>query len=806
MKRSPLQQLRISREWCWSRQPARWAGWLRFGLLCCLLWLAAQPASVALVLAATPLATATARPVTVATHIHPPAATLQPFLRAAPAPTRASISLPPSAVLPATTAACPEIVANGGFEENNSWYANPADNTYYDTEYYTSGRRSMSLDASDGRDVALWQTLTIPADASAITFGFSSIIFTSTVDKNVYVRVYNADFSTVLQDYYLIYDCDCEWFNFSPALDAALLAGQTVQLTFEVAAAGTIDDVNFDDVSLGVCRAAPTATPTTPPATATSTRPPATATTMPPTATPIAPTFTPLPPTATPLPPTATATALPTVTPTPPPTNTPPPAVADAYEPDDSCPTAKPLASDGTFQTHTFHIAAEQDWVQFTAVTGTTYRIEVQIPVDSPADVDLELYGGCDALPTAWSETFTPGVRFDFTAESNGPIHLKLKNNPDTRAGSEVAYQIAVRPLAAQQSGALIIVAGRLKLADPLQTNIHNVTDGVYALFQAHGYTDENILYLATDSERPGYDLSATKANLRNAITTWAAARVNPTRALTLYMMDHGGPNAFYLDEQPTGERVTPAELDGWLDTLEAQHPGLQINVIIEACNAGSFATGAARISAPGRVVITSTSADSLAYASATGAYFSDHLLTALRQGQSLLGSFGEAQAAVQQIVTLQQPWLDSDGDGVPNEVEDEAAAAARGFGSGSLDETTWPPFIAAATPPTTISDRRGTISAEVRDDKGVRRVWAVIYPPSYRAPTTQDQLAPETLPTIVLLPQGNNRYGAPYTGFDEAGDYQIVIHAEDGDGLEARPVDLIADAGTRLFLPAVMR
>ena len=104
------------------------------------------------------------------------------------------------------------------------------------------------------------------------------------------------------------------------------------------------------------------------------------------------------------------------------------------------------------------------------------------------------------------------------------------------------------------------------------------------------------------------------------------------------------------------------------------------------------------------------------------------------------------------------------------------------------------------------ISDRRGTISAEVRDDKGVRRVWAVIYPPSYRAPTTQDQLAPETLPTIVLLPQGNNRYAAPYTGFDEAGDYQIVIHAEDGDGLEARPVDLIADAGTRLFLPAVMR
>ena len=191
MKRSPLQQLRMHRDWCWSRKPAHWAGWLRFGLLCCLLWLAAQPASVALVLAATAPATVTATPVTVATHIHRPTAPLPVLLSAAPKPARASISLPPSAVLPATTAACPEIVANGGFEENNSWYANPADNTYYDTEYYTSGRRSMSLDASDGRDVALWQTLTIPADASAITFGFSSIIFTSTVDKNVYVPVHS---------------------------------------------------------------------------------------------------------------------------------------------------------------------------------------------------------------------------------------------------------------------------------------------------------------------------------------------------------------------------------------------------------------------------------------------------------------------------------------------------------------------------------------------------------------------------------------------------------------------------------------
>jgi hypothetical protein len=374
-----------------------------------------------------------------------------------------------------------------------------------------------------------------------------------------------------------------------------------------------------------------------------------------------------------------------------------------------------------------------------------------------------------------------------------------------------VTYLISVRPPSPTQQarGAVIILAGRVKLTDRLQSNIHNVTNAVYTLFSSQGYPNDDIYYLATNSELPGYDASATVENLRNAIVNWAATKVGADRALTLYLMDHGAPGLFYIDK-PNGQQLQPKDLDAWLNELETKAPDVKINIIIEACNAGSFTRDLSKLSKPNRVVITSTSADNLAYASATGAYFSDHLLTGLQQGQTLAQSFLDAQVAVRRIVSLQEPWLDSDGDGNPNEPEDRNIAAARGFGIGALstDEANdnWPPYIKSATAPAAINNRRGVISAEVRDDKGVDQVWAVIYPPSYTPPQNPDELTPETLPTIVLQAQGDNRYAAEYPGFDETGLYRIVVQAKDDRLLTARPLVVTVNTGTRLFLPLVTR
>jgi len=505
--------------------------------------------------------------------------------------------------------------------------------------------------------------------------------------------------------------------------------------------------------------------------------------------------------------PTATSTSnTATPTPTTTPTATPPPANGDAYEIDDTCAQARSLATDGSQQIHAFHRAGDVDWVRFEAVQDTKYRIEVEIPDGSPADVNLELYADCATTLDQWHETFTPGVRLTFQAPATASFYLKLANVDAAVYGAPVTYQLSVRALTTErQVGAAIIVAGRLRGSDQLQTNIHNVTDAVFKLFQANRYTTDDIYYLATNSTLPGYDGAATVVNLQAAITTWAADRVSPERALTIYMMDHGGIGKFYLDDL-NQEYVTPTQLNDWFTQLETQVPGVKINLIIEACHAGSFIRATPSLSKAGRIIVASTNVDNDAYASRFGAHFSDQFLVALGQGLNLYSSFWHARTTVNRLYSLQDPWLDADGDQIPNELEDAALAAARGFDQSGTFDNVWPPFILPVHASIPITNGRGVIDVEVRDNEAVESVWAVIYPPSYQPAQSGEELVAEALDTILLQPQANDRYRVAYTGFQEHGRYRVVIHARDAQKLEARPVVIEVHNGGQIFLPLITR
>lgn len=482
----------------------------------------------------------------------------------------------------------------------------------------------------------------------------------------------------------------------------------------------------------------------------------------------------------------------------------------DNYESDNSCTRSRTLAADGSeTQVHTFHAPGDADWVRLTTQMGVTYRIEVQVPVSSTADVNLEVYAHCEDAPVAeWKESFSPGARLDVPAPANGQIYVRLTNQEAASAGNGVSYQLSARALSAETTNrALIILAGRLKGADNLQKNIHNVTNAVYTLFQRNGYSDDNIQYLATDATLPGRDDSATKENLRIAITQWAKGKINSGGVLTLYLMDHGSPEIFYIDDV-INERLAPTELDGWLSELETALPGVKINVIMEACQSGSFITLPGSLSKRNRVIITSTNDVNDAKASKDGAYFSDHLLTWLHQGYNLLVAFDEAKAVVSEVFTLQQAQLDANGNGIPNELSDGAIAASRSFAyAGTFGSDDWPPHIFSVQGPITIANFKGVIQADVRDNQKVRQVWAVVYPPDYTPPPTGQSLQAETLPTFLLTPVDNgNLYAGEFTGFTQVGRYHLVVQAEDQDGLVARPVVIEVNAGSRVFLPMVRR
>jgi hypothetical protein len=491
----------------------------------------------------------------------------------------------------------------------------------------------------------------------------------------------------------------------------------------------------------------------------------------------------------------------------------------DAYEPDNTCDTAGTIPADGTIQAHTFHTVDDEDWVAFDAISGTEYLVEGITPPDSVADLTLETYGSCSSAPGNGQEpTFSPDVRLRFTAPQDGPLYLRVRNSDGAPAGAQATYQLSVRALdAAGTPGAVVIVAGKLDDNDDVQSNIHHVTNAVYQLFLDHGYPDDRLQYLATedlDVDGDGIgdvDAETNRANLENAIIQWAPSLVSEERAFTLYMMDHGGYDKFYLNGST--ETVTPSEIAGWLDTLEQVTPGLKVNVILDACKSGSFIDLTQSLSGPGRVVIASTGARRLAWATQDGAIFSDHFIAALDRGLSLYSSFETAKWAVAAAKPAQTPWLDDNGNGLHNEADDGAVAAVRGFayaGTFGEGDDEWPPHVVGMGLGE-IVDGRGVITAEVHDNGATPpHVWAEIYPPTYTVPSLAagEEMVVDKVPTVTLSHQGEGLYRVEYDGFSASGEDRVVVYAQDENGLQSRP-DAVGDPPQpqqRIYLPLVMR
>ena len=483
----------------------------------------------------------------------------------------------------------------------------------------------------------------------------------------------------------------------------------------------------------------------------------------------------------------------------------------DAYEPDDTCFTAQPIQIDDVGQSHTFHQADDEDWVSFQATAGITYVIRASVPPASVANLNLELYGECNSVPTGYDPAFSADLQVTFVAPTSSQYHLRLTNKEPNIFGPGVTYDLTVRKVEETQPGALILVAGRIRADDELQRNIYQVTNSLYHFARQHGCGPDQIFYLAPDMMPNGdnevnVDRLATRQNLEYALTVWAKDKVSADSPLTVYMMDHGGVDQLYLDK-PQGEWFTPADLNGWLDTLETEAPltPVPVNVVIEACNSGSFIDPEQRVSKPGRVVIASTGATALAYASGEGALFSDAFLNTLGQGVSLAEAFQESMWAVKQANAFQTPWLDDDGDGQPNEVEDGLLAAKRTFACTQLPPAPlWPPdLVEAAVGP--ISQGQGQIRLTVTDDIAVNRAWAVIYPPSYEVPLPGEEMVVPPLPPFALYNQGEDMWSGVYTQFIEAGLYRIVLYAEDSDGLQGRPQELSFEVRT-IYLPLIQK
>jgi hypothetical protein len=97
------------------------------------------------------------------------------------------------------------------------------------------------------------------------------------------------------------------------------------------------------------------------------------------------------------------------------------PCTDDAYEDDDTCLTAKPIAL-GVTQTHDH---CDADWIKFDGVIGATYEIKTFNLIN--ADTVTYLYRpDCKTL-IAWDDVFLSGETITWPADSSGTFHVAIR-------------------------------------------------------------------------------------------------------------------------------------------------------------------------------------------------------------------------------------------------------------------------------------------------------------------------------------------------------------------------------------------
>jgi len=202
----------------------------------------------------------------------------------------------------------------------------------------------------------------------------------------------------------------------------------------------------------------------------------------------------------------------------------------------------------------------------------------------------------------------------------------------------------------------------------------------------------------------------------------------------------------------------------------------------------GSFLSALAPPEGRERILIVSTSPGENANFIAQGSVsFSNYFWTHIFNGMNVKDAFDLSRSAMLHPAELQHPLLDDNGNGIGNEKEDGVLASNTYIGNGTVIQGDAPAIgSVSSNHPISGSSNATLAAADVTDDDGIARVWAVIRPPDYRQGTSGNPV--QDLPSVDLMPVDEGQYEASYDGFSTAGIYQIAIYARDRIGNTSIP------------------
>jgi hypothetical protein len=371
---------------------------------------------------------------------------------------------------------------------------------------------------------------------------------------------------------------------------------------------------------------------------------------------------------------------------------------------------------------------------------------------------------------TKWGEFGSnPGQMnhpLDIAAGLDGRIYVSDHDNDRIQVFKEVILP--------ERSRAIIVAGGGPYAGNSLWDATRLCTNFAYRALTYQGYTKNDIHYLTADTnldldgngifdEITGFsddiDNIPTNATLQHAITQWAVDE--NADSLTLYLNDHGGADTFRISDTET---LSSSDLASWLDTFQSHTSG-KITVVYDACESGSFLDD---LEGSDRIIITSTlPGEQAKFLGQGNLSFSSFFWTHIFNGLSTDEAHSNASQVINFAFANQNPQLSGEAEHVY-------------IGSGIEQIIGDAPEIGSISEPQEIDTETsaGLYAEDVIDPDGIARVWAVIWPPDHGPGSVEDPLL--SLPTLTLMPVGDNRYEGTYTDFTADGTYHIAIYALD--------------------------
>jgi len=352
----------------------------------------------------------------------------------------------------------------------------------------------------------------------------------------------------------------------------------------------------------------------------------------------------------------------------------------------------------------------------------------------------------------------------------------------DFRPAASTGYDLpeSVRLTLKDRAGYAIIVQGKYNALGEGQVEHAKTTDGVYRVLRARGIATEDIYYFrGAPSSIPTdivvSDTTPTKAEVAAKVTEWARDKLRAAAApLYIVFVDHGSVNKFYVYSGAFDATwyITPADLDGWLDTLETSLVGYPAAnekrvFVYGGCHFGSFIPV---VSGAGRVVVTSTVTEQVSHRGVMdpadnrrdGEAFTTELFRELLGGKTLRVAFETASGKMAEYTAnatngsgateTQRPAYDDNGDGAatsgglsPLPGQDGAVGHVLTLGYG-VNEAGWASWT-GVTPTVTLTIGAPMATLEGLCDKRPANnctAWVEVKSPAYAGGTPIAEGTPE--------------------------------------------------------------